>query len=86
MHEDPAGNAAAPLRLAIGIPTCGRPSMIAETLRDIAQQTRQPDRVLVCATNQADVEIHEGVPAGVEILFAPIRAPAPAQRHTGQAG
>jgi GT2 family glycosyltransferase len=79
MHEDPAGSSAAPLRLAIGIPTCGRPSMIAETLRDIAQQTRQPDRVLVCATNQADVESPEGVPAGVEILFA--RSGLPHQRN-----
>jgi GT2 family glycosyltransferase len=72
--RSPAGPAsppppAAPLRLAIGIPTRGRPDVLAETLREIATQTRRPDRVVVCATAPADVETASGPPAEAELLF-----------------
>jgi GT2 family glycosyltransferase len=48
-------HAAAPLRLAIGIATFGRPDSLAETLRELTQQTRPPDRIVVAHVAAADV-------------------------------
>lgn len=56
------------LRVAIGIITMGRAAILADTLRFLARQTRQPDRILVCATAGADVA---GLPPGPELLLAP---------------
>ena len=63
------------LRLAIGIPTRGRPAVLAETIRDIERQTRRPERVVVCATSPADVDAPEPLPDWVEVLFAPSGLP-----------
>jgi len=43
------------IRLAIGIATRGRASILAETIADLQLQSRQPDRVLVAYTDQADI-------------------------------
>lgn len=56
------------MRIAIGIITMGRPDILADTLRSLAQQTRPPDRILVCATARADVA---GMPQGPEVILAP---------------
>lgn len=58
----------APLRIAVGIITMGRAPVLAETLRDLAAQTRLADRILVCATTTTDVP---AVAEGVEVSFAP---------------
>jgi GT2 family glycosyltransferase len=72
MHSFSGDDANAPrMRLAIGIPTSRRPSVLAETLYEITRQTRKPDRVIVCATDQSDVEIQTRTPQGIEVLFAP---------------
>ncbi len=63
------------LRLAVGIPTRGRPAILAETIRDVGRQTRLPERVLVCATEPADVATEGGLPNWVEVLFAPSGLP-----------
>ena len=56
------------LRIAVGIITMGRAPVLAETLRDLARQTRLADRILVCGTSAADVP---AVAEGVEVSFAP---------------
>ncbi len=56
--------AALKLRLAVGIATLGRPASLAETLRELAQQTRPPDRIVVAHVTAADVADGDGsVPA-----------------------
>jgi GT2 family glycosyltransferase len=57
------------MRLAIGIATRARPDILAEALKEIAHQTRPPDRVLICGTAPEDVGGLESFP-DVEILFA----------------
>ncbi len=47
--------AASPLSLALGIPTRGRPLILRETLRDLARQTRKPDRIFVVYFEAKDV-------------------------------
>lgn len=46
----------------------GRAPVLAETLRDLARQTRLADRILVCGTSAADVP---AVAGGIEVSFAP---------------
>lgn len=43
------------MRIGIGIPTYGRASILGETIADLARQTRQPDRIVVCAGRAEDV-------------------------------
>ncbi len=68
--------------LAVCIATTGRPSVLTETLRDVAAQTRRPDRVLVCPAKPGDVD-HDGLatlPFPVEIVTG--GAGLAAQRNT----
>jgi glycosyltransferase involved in cell wall biosynthesis len=70
MHTFSGDDASASqMRLAIGIPTRRRPSVLAETLHQITHQTRKPDRVIVCATDESDVEMQTSVAQGIEVLF-----------------
>lgn len=43
------------MRLAIGIATRGRPAILAETIAELAHQTRGPDELLVCHVGPEDV-------------------------------
>ncbi len=43
------------LRITIGIATLGRPEILLATLRHAAGQTRQPDAVIICPAQPADV-------------------------------
>ncbi len=43
-----------PLRIGIGIATCGRPQVLSETLGALKQQTRLPDAIGVCAPSRLD--------------------------------
>jgi len=64
------------MRLAIGIATRGRAAILAETLAELARQTRAPDRIIVCHVTPEDV----GAPrAGVEYILSP--AGLPRQRN-----
>src|SRR5262252_389811 len=47
---------AAPLRIAVGIATVGRPDVIVETIAELYAQERPPDQILVCSPTAADVE------------------------------
>src|SRR5690242_12790518 len=44
------------LNIAVGIPTIGRPSVLRETLAELARQARPPDCVIICATKPADID------------------------------
>ena len=64
------------MRLAIGIATRGRPSILAETLAELGRQTRQPDRVIVCHVTPEDI----GAPQpGIDYILSP--AGLPRQRN-----
>jgi len=41
--------------IAIGIATRGRPAILAETIAELARQTRPPDSILVCHVGEEDV-------------------------------
>ncbi len=43
------------LKIVIGIPTVGRADILKETLLEIRNQRRLPDRIFVCGTSDADV-------------------------------
>lgn len=47
------------LRLAVGIATVGRPKILAETLRELARQTRMPDMVFICPALREDFDKSE---------------------------
>jgi GT2 family glycosyltransferase len=41
--------------IVVGIPTVGRSAVLCETLRELARQTRPPDRIVVCGASSRDV-------------------------------
>lgn len=43
------------MRLAVGIATVGRPGLLAAVLQELVQQTRPPDRIVLCAPTADDV-------------------------------
>lgn len=59
-----------PLKVAVGIPTTGRPAVLAETLRELRAQTRQPDRVVVCCAKPADIAALDSQVRGVEVFLS----------------
>ena len=68
--------------LAVCIATTGRPLVLTETLRDVAAQSRRPDRVYVCPAKAADID-HDGLatlPFDVAIVTG--KAGLAAQRNT----
>ena len=71
------------LRIAVGIPTTGRPAILAETLAELARQTRPPDEVLICPTAQADLPetIAGPVPPRIVKLPPGVAAGASLQRN-----
>ncbi|MEO8243089.1 MAG: glycosyltransferase [bacterium] len=71
-NRDPAAHRSAG-RLVIGIPTAGRPGIVAQSVRFLAAQTRLPDLVLLSVCDKA----HTGgietadLPFRVEVLLGP---------------
>ena len=57
----------APLKIAVGIATRGRPKILAETLEELTRQTRAPDRTLISHVTEADVAALPRQP-GLEFL------------------
>ncbi|TCZ66896.1 glycosyltransferase family 2 protein [Roseicella aquatilis] len=43
------------MRIAVGIATRGRAAILAETLDELARQTRRPDRIIVCHVTPEDI-------------------------------
>jgi GT2 family glycosyltransferase len=66
-------------RIAVGIPTIGRASILRETLREIVRQTRRPNSIIVCGTELADVEGAEKVSPGTLVLL--VEPGLPRQRN-----
>jgi GT2 family glycosyltransferase len=67
------------MRIAIGIATRGRPAILAEVLSDLARQTRQPDRILVCHVGPEDIADLPARFPGVAFMTSP--AGLPRQRN-----
>ena len=68
--------------IAVCVATTGRPTVLTETLRDVAAQSRLPDRVLVCPAKPDDIDQSglASVPVSIEIEFG--GAGLAAQRNT----
>jgi len=63
-------DAAAPLRIAVGIATAGRPAVLIQIIGELCDQYRQPDAILICASTAEDVAgIAESYP-DVRLIFA----------------
>ncbi|MBB2206014.1 glycosyltransferase family 2 protein [Gluconacetobacter takamatsuzukensis] len=59
------------MKIVVGIATAGRASVLAEILRDLMRQTRQPDEVVVCAPSEEDMlGAAEALP-GVHLITGP---------------
>lgn len=58
------------LRIAVGIPTTGRPAVLVEVLRELQSQTRPADRVLVCCARPADIAALNSQVRGVEVFLS----------------
>lgn len=43
------------MRLAVGIATVGRPALLRTVMQELVRQTRQPDRIVLCAPSEGDV-------------------------------
>jgi GT2 family glycosyltransferase len=67
------------LRLAVGIATRNRPAILAETIGELARQTRAPDAIFVCHVGPEDVG---DLPAKrPDITFLTTTAGLPRQRN-----
>jgi GT2 family glycosyltransferase len=65
--------------IAIGIATRGRPAILAETIAELARQTRPPEAILVCHVGEEDVG---DLPAlRPDIAFLRAEAGLPRQRN-----
>ncbi|HJS84433.1 MAG TPA: glycosyltransferase [Acetobacteraceae bacterium] len=67
------------LKIAVGIPTVGRASILCETLTELGRQTRQPDRLIVCAPRAADAKGAAAAFPELRLVFAD--AGLPRQRN-----
>ena len=56
--------------LTVGIATTGRAATLGETLRELAQQTRRPDRVVVCGAVSADTDGASAAAPGCIVMTA----------------
>ena len=67
------------MNIAIGIATRGRPGILAETLAELARQTRAPDHIFVCHVDASDVgDLPRTRP---DISFLRAQAGLPRQRN-----
>ncbi|MFT4103188.1 MAG: glycosyltransferase family 2 protein [Burkholderiaceae bacterium] len=67
-----------PLNVVVGIATVGRREVLTETLRELAGQTRRPDRVLLCPGSEADLDraALPSLPYPVTVVSASVGLPA----------
>ena len=66
-------------RISVGIPTIGRPAVLRDTIRELARQSRQPDRIVVCGTSDSDMAGAAEMRADVSLLQT--QAGLPRQRN-----
>lgn len=60
------------LRIAVGIATVGRPTILCETLRELQKQTRQPDCILISHCTDKDVADVRADNGWVSYIRAPL--------------
>lgn len=53
-RASPSAGQSEHLRLAVGIATAGRPGILAQTIAEIRNQDRAPDRIVVCTPTRED--------------------------------
>jgi GT2 family glycosyltransferase len=59
------------LRIAVGIATIGRPSIVAEAIAELAKQSRLPDRIIVCAPSAHDLKDLDPTDGRIDLLLGP---------------
>ena len=66
------------LRIAVGIATAGRPLILAETLVELASQTRLPELLFVCPAAATDFDASQAsqLPFPVHVVKGPRGLPA----------
>jgi GT2 family glycosyltransferase len=67
------------ISIVVGIPTVGRAAVLCETLRELACQTRRPDRIVVCGSSSRDVAGVDAVAPQALVLLT--EAGLPRQRN-----
>lgn len=72
------GVAGRPLRVCVGIATKGRSQQVAAMLGNLARQTMQPDRIIVCCSGPDDVATLDDA-ANLQIVYE--KAGLPRQRN-----
>lgn len=55
MGTHPLNSSPSHLRIAVGIVTSGRPSIVPEVIAELTRQVRPPDRLLVCYASPDDI-------------------------------
>ncbi len=66
------------LKIAVAIATAGRREVLADAIRFLARQSRQPEELLICPARPEDVEpaCLDGFPCPVRIVSGPIGSSA----------
>ncbi len=71
-----------PIHLVVGIATVGRGDVLSQTLRVLSNQTRLPDRLVVCPVSLDDIErtAIDQFPAPTYVVTGPKGLPAQRNR------
>lgn len=66
------------LNIVVGIATTGRAEILARTIELLAQQTRLPDRLVICPARAGDVDAStlERFPMPAAVVQGPVGLPA----------
>ena len=71
----------ADLKIAIEIATAGRKEILTESLRELAKQTRLPDKVFICPITTADFDETSALDLPFSVLVVTGPRGLPAQRN-----
>lgn len=82
LDTEEAEPVAGPIRIVVAIATTGRPGILGRTVRMLGEQTRRPDRVLICVPGAADAGdlAAADLPFVARVLTAPRGAAAQRNR------
>ncbi|HXW71460.1 MAG TPA: glycosyltransferase [Methylocella sp.] len=68
-------------RTAVGYPTAGRQSILAETLKELGRQSRRPDAVFICPASPDDFDASRTAQLPLSIELVKGQRGLPAQRN-----
>ncbi|MCF3935169.1 glycosyltransferase [Acuticoccus sp. M5D2P5] len=74
------------LTIAVGIATRGRAPILQETLHELDRQYRRPDRVIICATEPADLDGIAFGPGTLTVLYSDPGLPRQRNKILDEAG